>query len=154
MRARRLDSARNPFELFLLGLGLVSGLPLLWGAPSPGSAAELLGPVLVHVWSYILVFGCVTALVGVWWTWWSWLGRWFPHLCLRSVTGLLIEQVGLVAAGVGTTIYGVALVRLDTQGRSLAAGIAFGFGLACFWRAAQIQRWIRAAIFEQDHDSD
>jgi hypothetical protein len=150
MRVRRLDSARNPFELLLLVLGLVSGLPLLWGAPAPGSAAELLGPVLVHVWAYMLVLGCLTALAGVWWTW---PARWIHHLHPRAVTGLLIEQVGLVAVGVGTLVYGIGIVALDSQGRGLAAGISFGYGLACFWRAGQIQHWVRAAIFEQDHYS-
>jgi hypothetical protein len=149
MPVRRLDSPRNPFELFLLFLGLASAFPLLWGAPTPGSTAELLGPVLVRVWGYILVFGCLTALTGVWWTW---LGRLFHRRTKpQEVAGLLIEQVGLVAVGVGTLVYGVGLIGLDTQGRGVVVGIAFGWGLACFWRAGQIQRWVRAAIREQDH---
>ena len=144
-----LDSGRNPFELFVLGFSLVVGAPLLWGAPRPGSTTELLGPRLASVWGLILVFGCTVALAGVWWTWWAWLGRWVASFKPRVGTGLLIEQVGLVAAGVGDVIYAIAVAGAGPRG-ALAAAIVGGFGCACWWRAWLIQRWVRATISEQD----
>lgn len=147
MSARPLDSGRNPFELFLLALGLLSGLPLLWGAPPPRSTAQLLSPLLVHVWAAFLVGGCVVALVGVWWTWLGWVFR----AAAKESTGLLLEQLGLVSVGVGTVIYGIGLIAADVPGSGFAAGLTFAYGLACFWRAVQIQRWVRAAISEQRH---
>src|SRR5439155_775966 len=83
---------------------LVSGFPLLWGAPTSGSTAELLGPVWVRVWSFTLVLGCLTALVGVWWTWLGWIGRVVRRFKPKPASGLLIEQVGLVAVGFGALI--------------------------------------------------
>jgi hypothetical protein len=140
--APALDSSRNPFELFTLGLGLLSGLPLLFGVPAPGSTNALLGPVLVHVWAWILVAGCATALIGVWWTWFGWC----PWVRPTPGTGLLVERVGLVAVGVGTLIYAVAILAEAPGFRWLPAAIVAAYGLACWWRAFLIQRWIRAAI--------
>ena len=135
-----LDSGRNPFELFVLGFSILVGAPLLWGAPPPGSTTELLGPTLAHVWAWILVVGCATALLGVFWP--------GAFRCPRATgTGLLIEQVGLVAVGVGDLLYAIAVVVI--LGPLVPAGIVGGFGLACWWRAWLIQRWVRAAIREQ-----
>lgn len=150
MRPRPLDSGRNPFELFLLGLGLLSGLPLLLGAPAPKSTAELLSPLLVHAWAAILVGGTITALLGVWWTALGFLRRWRPRFRFQATTGLLIEQLGLVSVGVGTLIYGVGIIATGVTGRGYATGIVFAYGLACFWRAVQIQRWVRAMVRELD----
>lgn len=138
-----LDSGRNPFELFVLTLSLLTSAPLLIGAaPPPGSTTELLGPTLVHVWAGILVFGCLVALTGVWWTWLRWIHLWRP----RTATGLLIERVGLVAVGVGDIIYGIAVFGIGGGRGVLAGGIVLGFGLACWWRAWLIRRWIKAIV--------
>jgi hypothetical protein len=131
-----LDSGRGPFEQFFLGLGLVAGLPLLFGAPPPRSVAQLLSPTLVHVWAAFLVFGCITALVGVWW-----------------VRRLDVEQLGLVSVGVGSLIYGIGLITSGLPGSGVAVGYVLAYGAACFWRALQIQRAERLARRNLDiHD--
>jgi hypothetical protein len=129
----------------MLALGFVSGVPLLWGAPPPRTAQQLLSPALVHLWGYTLVLGCLVALLGVTWTWWGWLGRWFSRFCPTDATGLLIEQLGVLAVGVGAVIYGVGIVVAAAPGSGLPAGIVLGFGAACFWRWGQIQRLVRVA---------
>lgn len=139
-----LDSARHPFELFVLFLGLVVGAPLLFGAPTPGSTTEALGPVLVRIWAWLLVGGCLLALTGAWWTWWAWLGRWMPHWRPSVLSGLLIEQVGLIATGVGTLVYTVGVFDAGGRRAAITAALLGGWGLACFWRARQIRRWVRA----------
>ena len=147
-----LDSGRHPFELFVLFLGMVSGAPLLFGAPAPGTTTELLGPGLARVWGWILVGGCLVALIGVWWTWWAWLGRLWHRIHPAERDGLLIEQVGLVAVAVGTLIYAIGVILADTPpgtdavARVIPAALVGALGLACVWRAGQIQRWVRAAI--------
>lgn len=142
-----LDSGRNPFELFLLGFGLLAGMPLLFGAPPPRSTARLLSPFLVHFWAGFLVVGCIMALIGVWW---RWLGRLFRFDADLS-TGLSLEQFGLVSVGVGTTIYGIGILATKAPGTGIAAAFVFAYALSAFWRTTQIQLWVRAAIREQGH---
>lgn len=149
-----LDSGRNPFELFVLLLGVISGFPLLLGAPAPGSTTALLGNQLAFVWGCILCGGCIVALVGVWWTWWGWVARWrgLGRMRLTEATGLAIEQVGLVAVGVGCMIYAYGVHRAgEPPGRYIAAALVCALGLACWWRAGQIRRWVKAAIREVSH---
>lgn len=150
---RPLDSGRNSFELFVLFLGVFVGWPLLFGAPIPGSTTELLGPVWARVWAWMLVGGCLIALTGVWWTWWAWLSRWIARVKPAVFTGLLIEQVGLVSVGVATVIWAVGVSAMaGSPGRIIPAGLVFGWGLACFWRAWQIRRWVRTAVrHHEDH---
>ncbi|SDG94763.1 hypothetical protein [Klenkia brasiliensis] len=146
--AHRIENGRHPFELLVLGFGLVVGAPLLVGAPTPGSTEALLGPVMVRVWAWLLVGGCWVALTGAWWTWWRQLDRWVPAAArLRHDTGLLVEMVGLVAVGAGTVIYGIGVWDgLDTPGRQLPAAIIAGFGVACWVRASQIWRFVRSTL--------
>lgn len=156
-----LDSSRNPFEIFLLTFGLVVAVPLLFGAPTPGSTTELVGRTAVHIWAWMLGGGCFVALTGAWWTWWRWLARWWPRFYPDIGTALLIEQVGLVATGAGCGIYVVGLVdAIDgevTSGRAtsavISAGIVAGFGVACWWRAVLIQLWVSATL-RRKHDRD
>lgn len=145
----QIDSARHPFELFVLGMGLAIGFPLLFGGPAPGSTAALLGPVWARVWGYLLVLGCMIALVGAWWTWWRWLSRWRPALAgLRHDTGLLIEYVGLVAVAAGTGVYAYGVIQADGggSGRFLPAALVGGFGAAAAFRVWQINRWTRHVV--------
>lgn len=139
-----LDSGRNPFELWVLGFGLVVGTPLLFGAPTPGSTTEALGTVLVRVWAWLLVGGCLIALVGVWWTWWGWLGRWISRWRPTTLAGVLIEGVGLVPVATGMVIFAVGVI--DFGGAALAAGLVGSWGLACLWRVRQIRRWVKANV--------
>lgn len=147
-----LGSARdNPFELFVLYLGLVAGAPLLLGAPAPGSTAELLGPVFSRIWAWLLVAGCLLALTGAWWTWWRWVGRWWPRIRPTVSTSLLIEQVGLLAMGGASVIYAVGVVAASGDtGRYIPAGLVAGMGLAALWRFRQIRRWVNATLQQKD----
>lgn len=144
-----LDSARHPFEQFVLFLGLIVGWPLLFGAPTPGSTSALLGPVLARVWAWLLVGGCVIALAGSWWTWLGGFGRWWPRWSPRATSAVLIEQVGLVAMGGGSVVYAygiAAAVGFEEPARLVGAGLVAGLGFAALWRARQIRRWIRFTL--------
>jgi hypothetical protein len=149
----QLDSARHPFEQFVLFLGLIVGWPLLFGAPTPGSTSELLGPLLVRIWAWMLVGGCAIALMGSWWTWWSWLGRWGSRWRPRATSALLIEQVGLLAMGGGSVVYAygiAAAVGWGEPARLVGAALVAGMGLAALWRARQIRQWVRFTLSTQE----
>lgn len=145
-----LDSGRHPFELFILGYGLISGVSLLVLGPPPATE-RLLGDGLALVWGGMLSFGCAVALVGV-------LAgpvcRRFGWPCQPAVT-LLVEAVGLIAVGVAAIIYVVgvgATSPLPLSTRLLPMLILAGLATACFWRASQINRYIEAAIKQRDEE--
>jgi hypothetical protein len=147
-----LDSARHPFEQFVLFLGVIVGWPLLLGAPAPGSTTELLGPVLAHVWAWMLVGGCLTALVGSWWTWWAWLSRYWSRWKPRANSALMIERCGLIGLGGGSLVFAfgvLTFVDFDPS-RIVGAGLVAGMGFAGFWRAHQIKRWVAWTIALQE----
>lgn len=136
----------NDFEIFVLVLGVLAGYPLLFGAPVPGSTTELLGPVRARVWAWLLVGGCAIALTGAYWTWWGWISRWIRRWQPRTLMGLMIEQVGLVAMGGSSIVYayGVASVaNFEDLSRYIAGALVLGMGLAGLRRARRIRRWIR-----------
>lgn len=145
----RLDSARHPFEQFVLILGMVIGAPLLFGAPTPGSTTALVGPILAHVWAWMLVGGCLIAFVGSWWTWSAWAGHWWSRWRPRPSSALMIEQIGLVALGGSSLVFAygaVAAVGWDEPSRLVGPALVAGMGLAGLWRARQIRRWLRFTI--------
>lgn len=141
----RLDSARHPFEQFVLFLGMVVSWPLLMGDATPGTTSELLGPVLVHVWAWLLFGGCLIALSGSWWTAWGWFGRYWSRWNPRANSALLIEQVGLISLGGSSVVYayGVLTAVGFLPARLVGAGLVAGMGFAALYRVRQITRWIR-----------
>lgn len=148
----RLDSARHPFEQFVLFLGTVAGLPLLFGAPEPGSTSALLGPIMVHLWAWLLAGGCAVAFIGSWWDRTARLDRFIRRWRPRATSALLIEQTGLVALGGSCVVYvyGIVVSPAGVGGRLISVALVFGLGLAAIWRARQIRRWVAFTVAAQE----
>ena len=134
--ARRLAD-RNPFEIYLLTVTFTASVPAAAGVVLPGSIAEQLPGWPARVWAICLFVGCSCALVGLGWK--------RPSFTRVSVTGLLLEQVGLVMAGTTTALYGAAIILSVPERGLLAAALALAFGFACLAQAFKIQRFIKAA---------
>lgn len=124
-----LPSSRHPFELFTMALCAFVGLPLLAGDARPGSINELLPDWAADIWGGMLVLGAITALVGIFWR--------------NRVTGIVLEQVGLMAVGLGTLFYGVGVGLSVGQDGIYAMIFVFGFGTSCIWRYFQLARFLR-----------
>jgi hypothetical protein len=60
------------------------------------------------------------------------------------ITGVEIKRVGLVATGLASLAYGVALLLLGPVGLNVALA-NFAFSTACFTRTVQVTRRIRGA---------
>lgn len=119
-------SGRHPFEVFLLTMCAVSGVPLAFGAPRPGSINSQLPEALAVGWGITLALGSVTALAGIWWR--------------NRVSGIILEQIGLVAVGWAAIIYGAAAVIFAGWSAALPASLVLGFGVACLVRWRQLQK--------------
>jgi hypothetical protein len=136
LRTQQL-SGRHPFEIFMLALTLVTGAPVLLGVtPRPGSMNALVSSTYVHIWAGALVIGASLALIGV-----AWKRPKDPRL--MSVTGLSLEQVGLVMVAAATLFYTAVLLLSDTPGAGVAIGTILAYGSSCAVRAWQLQGIIR-----------
>lgn len=129
-------SARHPFEVYLLLLSIVSGLPILFGSPAPGSIEAAMPHWGVRVWGAGLALGAVVALLGVLKT--------RPDSKARtvSVTGLVLEQVGLVMVASSTLLYVVVALVYVGVSAIVPIGIVAAYGISCLMRWVQIQRAI------------
>jgi hypothetical protein len=128
-------SGRHPFELFLLALSFISGIPALLGAaPEPGSIESSLPAWAAVGWSVCLVGGSGLALIGIYWR--------------QRAAGLILEQLGLAFVGVAALVYAVCIVSVIGATGVLSAGIVAAFGAACLVRWRQIQRVIDAVVVE------
>jgi len=100
----------------------------------PNSITQALPEWAGIAWNAVLTLGALTALIGVFW-------RWDPD------DALLVEQSGLVAAGLASLLYVAALVQAATNsGTAVPICLIAGFSLACLWRAGQIFRGVRRAL--------
>lgn len=123
----------NPFEFMILIALFVTGISYaIAGIAVPGSVQALLPPVWSLVWIVNLAVGSISALVG---------GLWSRD----PDKGLLIYQFGWGLCGIGTAIYGFAvLLRFPATG--LYPGLTnVLFAAAALTRVYQIQRFFKIA---------
>jgi hypothetical protein len=121
----------HPFDIFLGGLCVLSGVPLLLAyTPQPDSLEALLPTWLVFTWGAELVIGGAALVAGVVWEW-------------RT-----LQRFGLVLLGPAAIVYAIAIML--TAGRSglVAAAIVLAFGLACLIKLITLSV-VRAAILER-----
>lgn len=123
-------SGRHPFEIYMLALAAVTGIPSLFGAPEPGSIEAALPSWAVFAWSLVLSLGSVLALLGI--------------SLKRRDTGLILEQLGLAFVGAASIIYAVSLWAVAGLAALFAGGIVFGFGVSCLVRWKDLQETIDA----------
>lgn len=145
----------DPRAVFVLAFSVFTGIIALAFDAQPGTLRAVMPDWGVWVWAVTLVGGSATALAG---------------MCLQTINGIIIEQVGSVAVFVATTFYGVLLIWIAGEQAYMSAGIIMAWGLACGLRWVQLQILIDSAyreklidtakeeikqqIFGEDHETD
>lgn len=133
-----VPSPPSPYEVFLLGLGVMLGLAALMGVQISASIRETVPPWLGQAWGGTLALGSALALAGALAT----------HLPSNAYRHLVLERSGCILVGGGALAYAVAtsMNPPDETSHSLyAIGINVAFGLASLWRAGQITFMFRRA---------
>jgi len=130
-------STRHPHEVVLLGSCLLTALPILAGvAPAPGSIAGAMNHASTVAWAGGITFGALVAFVGILWP--------RPSCPTKlTVTGLLLEQVGLVVSGVACLLYVAAVMWVFKWGGLFPCALPAGFAIANMILAWRIQRLLR-----------
>lgn len=142
-------SSRHPLIVFLLILAGASGAGILFGRQAaPGSIEEQLPPLGVKLWGAALLIGAITMLVA--------LALQASTRPVRFTNGVLFEQVGMMSFGVTGIVYSAAAFATVGWGGIFPVIVTFGFGVACIYRWASIQKGIvtarRAALERASED--
>ena len=127
-----LSTSRNALVICFLVILFVSGIPLLLGNSPPSSISRTLPFPIGILWGFALTLGSLMALLGTFWK--------------NLSVGIALEQIGVVASGSAALVYSVALVVMNGVHAMPAAGFACGYGIACFVRWAQLQRFINFVV--------
>lgn len=106
---------RDPLEIMVCGLFLVSCVGQIASGEVPNAIAALLPTWFRFLWLGMISAGCVATLVGVFWP--------------GDVTGMFIEQVGLMTVGSAILFYGLSLLYVAptafVSGMTIAIGLSF-----------------------------
>lgn len=128
---------RHPHQVLIAGMCVVSGLPILFGGPRPGSLSATLPLVLVYVWAGTFALGgvLIVAAAGV-----------------RSVVAALyLELIADLPMAITALTYAVALgLVAGTRGLAvtlLFAGVSAAF-LVRFHQTTRTVRAVRVALRE------
>lgn len=131
---------RDPRELMLLGLCLLSGLSGVAGAQPPTSVEETMPGWLVAAWYAGLVAAGTVGTVGNLWP--GQLG-----------TALLIRLSGQMLTAGPAAAYAIAALSFAGWSAMFPAGLTAVFSLVCLWTAKYLTedvRMIRAAAARRE----
>lgn len=125
----RHRQARNPIEVAAVVACGVSGMMQILSRSTPAVMADFVSRPYQVGWSWLLLLGALTALVGI---------------AIRDeVSGCYLEVVGLLGVGGANIAYGSAvLLASPNPSGSLAGPFAIGFGIACVIRSTMVTRTI------------
>jgi len=141
MRRRILPglTAANPFELYLIALVILGGVPLLLGGAAPVSLAAVVARVWTLLWGLELVAGGTLTLLGL----------------LRNRSTWRVA--GLKTLSWASFAYALAILVRVVPGSPAALGYIIGFAIACFAQARHVTRAAHTLDRYQtrvDHGSD
>lgn len=136
-----MGEARNPLQVYLLTVALISGIGFLLGTATSGSIQDQLTPLARYGWGLMLTIGSASALGGMFW-------QGDPR------NGLLVKRFGFVGLTGASVIYGASLIVSAGLEGFLVAFSVFGFALACGERAWRINQVIAKVVRRTGGTSD
>ena len=130
-RAPAVRYPPDPRVLFLLGMCVISGVPLVLADATPQSImAQIPDAWVVVAWGLMLTLGALLTLIGT---------------MKQSVNGIIAEQVGSVAVGFSCIIFAGAIYGYTHWRGAVVMLLVFGLGVACLWRWGQLQATLNDA---------
>lgn len=125
-----LPDRHNPFQIFMLGACVVTGLVRLFQMPQHEGAVSGLPHGVLVTWYLFLLLGGVIGLLSM--------------VTRDEITGYLIERAAMWLLASATGFYIASyLAKMGVTG-SFSLIFVGAFGLACLWRAWRIGRVFKA----------
>lgn len=121
---------RDPMEMMLLGLCLLSGATYLAGAEAPSSVEQVMPGWLVVAWYSILAAAGGVGILGN-----AWPGQFD--------TALQVRIAGLFLVSGPATAYAVAALSFAGWPALFPAGLVAAFAGACLWKARHLSEDLR-----------
>ena len=123
---------KSPFQVYLLALITLSGIPIAIGLSDNAITREM-GEPYSTIWGFFLFIGGLLGIVGLYW----------PK---DLFTGILIERSSLVALGGSSLIWAVLVVwRVQLNGL-FSASLTFGLFLACLAQFRYLNRQVNKVM--------
>jgi hypothetical protein len=120
----------HDFEVFASLLGILGGLPLVFGQVSPTSVESVLPRPIVEAWGIVLVGGCIAILGGIL----VGASRVYPE----RIIWMRLEAIGLTALAYFCYIYTVCICGVNFENGWTAGLLILAFGVTCHVREASI----------------
>jgi hypothetical protein len=127
---------RYPYEIFLLLWCILVGTPAALGVETSASASRQMNPLEIRLWSVSMVIGSILALTGIFWS---------RRNAKSQVTGLVLEEVGLILVGFAALVYAAVIFKSTGKAGLFAGGIVAGFSTASFAQAYMLWRAVQRA---------
>lgn len=121
----------DPRAVFVLAACVVSGVASLTTGATPGSIQEQLDPVWIVAWGAMIGLGGLVTLVGTF---------------KLNANGVILEQVGCTIVACATGVFAAAAWLTAGQTALYAGLFQLMFGVACLWRAGQLQGLINQSV--------
>jgi hypothetical protein len=134
-----LHAGRHPFQVYMLTISIITGVPILFGNIGAGSMAREIPFWLAFCWGLALFLGSAVALIGCYW-----------HR--DYATALALERAGLGFVGLAAVVYAVVIMfaagSSSPPSRIIPIGIIGAYGFSCLRRARDIGRILHSALKE------
>lgn len=124
------EPSRNPYEIWMLGALLLSGILFLLGAtPNPRSVQAALPSFSQIMWNVQIITGSVVSLIGIFWK--------------QPIASRTMQIAGHLWVATGALIYALVLYYFAGAQATMSGLIILGVAAAGLTRAIQLRRQVR-----------
>lgn len=124
-----VPARRHPMQVLVAALLMLSGLPILFGGPRPGSVSAALPTPLLLLWAGVLTLGGAMVVAAA---------------VVGPAAALYLELAADPPLAVMCAVYSASVVMLAGARGLVPAALVLAAALAFAIRAAQVYRTLRA----------
>lgn len=125
-----IPDRHNPFQIWMMGACVVTGMARLFQMPRQEDAVEGLPHFVLVTWYLFLLLGGIIGLLSM--------------VTRDEITGYLVERAAMWLLASATGFYAISHVINVGWGESFSLIFVAAFGVACLWQAWKIGRLFKS----------